>query len=287
MPDPTFTAPPTAPSRSDAPAVFVARADAFVAWFATLYTELVAFVVWVNAAGASLVEAVADGIAAIDARVASAGFKGTSTTSRAIGTGSKAFVTQAGLSFAPGSIVIVADAAAPTVNYLFGNVSAYDALTGDLTVEVTSATGSGTKASWVISISGPQGNLTKASASDIRNGTNDNSYVTSKGLGDAEAWVDLGNVSGTVTLDLKAGRNFKMTATGNVTLADPTNKWDGFVGIVKVKQDATGGRTIATNSAIKKTQALTLSTGANAVDQLTLWCDGTEANISPLLKAFA
>lgn len=137
-------------------------------------------------------------------------------------------------------------------------------------------------------IPGLQGALdAKATAAQIRAVTDDTVKTTAKGLGDAEAWVNLGDVSGTITLDLHAGRNFKMRAIGNITFADPANKWSGFVGIIKVVQDGTGGRTGATNSAIKKTAAITLSSAANAVDQFTLWCDGAEANISPLLKGFA
>lgn len=291
MPDPTFTEPPAAPSRSDAPAVFVARADAFVAWFATLYVELQAFVTWASAAGATLSAALAAALTAIDARVAASGLKGTSTTSRAIGTGSKAFVTQPGLSFAPGSIVTVSDAAAPDVNYLFGIVAAYNGSTGDITVSVSSAVGSGTKSSWIIAVAGPQGpagtSLTKGDGSDIWTGTDDAKYVTSKALADASAPV-ASSRTGSFSLDLNAGLNFAITLTGNITFGVPTNMTDGDSGVIYLIQDGTGGRTLALNASIKKPGATpTLSTAGGAVDRLGYFVRGGVLELTVIEKGIA
>ena len=95
--------------------------------------------------------------------------------------------------------------------------------------------------------------------------------------------MDLGNVSGTVTIDCAAGLNFKMRLTGNVTLADFANKKDGWSGVIVFVQDGTGSRTIAKNSAIKG-PAPTLSTAANAKDRLAYIVDGSEVGITALEK---
>lgn len=81
-------------------------------------------------------------------------FYGTSTTSNTIGTGSKSFVTQPGKAFNVGAPIIISDAASPTVNYLFGQVTVYNKTTGAITVNVTQTGGSGTITNWILSVSG-------------------------------------------------------------------------------------------------------------------------------------
>ncbi|MCB1516135.1 MAG: hypothetical protein KDJ19_00755 [Hyphomicrobiaceae bacterium] len=80
---------------------------------------------------------------------------GTSTTSIAIGTGSKGpFTTQAGIDWVVGSrIRLVSDA--DTGNYMEGQISDYTDT--DLTVDVDLISGSGTHADWSIAIAGDQG----------------------------------------------------------------------------------------------------------------------------------
>lgn len=79
---------------------------------------------------------------------------GTSTTSLTIGSGSKAFTTQADLIFIVGTWVIATSDADPT-NYMLGQVTGYSGTT--LTVNVTATGGSGTLADWTIQVSGPPG----------------------------------------------------------------------------------------------------------------------------------
>lgn len=80
----------------------------------------------------------------------------TSTTSNTIGTGSKTFITQANLPVSIGQLVIVSNTATPS-NFMFGQVTAYSALSGSITINVSLTGGSGTFASWTIASSGPQG----------------------------------------------------------------------------------------------------------------------------------
>lgn len=81
---------------------------------------------------------------------------GTSTTSLAIGTGSKTLTTQAGKAWAVGSFVYVVSAASVT-NLMIGQVTAYNSVTGSLTVSVVTSSGAGTLASWVVGLSAPLG----------------------------------------------------------------------------------------------------------------------------------
>ncbi|HEC12323.1 MAG TPA: hypothetical protein ENI80_03595 [Acidiferrobacteraceae bacterium] len=81
----------------------------------------------------------------------------TSTSSVAIGTGSKSFTVETGKTFVVGENIRVMDAAAPTTNYMEGDITSYDSASGALVVNVTSKGGSGTKVSWTLSAQGAQG----------------------------------------------------------------------------------------------------------------------------------
>lgn len=170
MTTPTFTSPPTAPARSDAPATFISRADAFIAWFATFWAELTAGVTWFNATAAAVdadaaATATDRGLAQTAATAAAAsaasalaapGTNATSSTSATIGTGAQTLTIQTGKSYARGMWVQAADSAAPATNYMAGIVTNYDSVTGqlDFTVSAGFAIGSGTKTAWSVTITG-------------------------------------------------------------------------------------------------------------------------------------
>jgi hypothetical protein len=72
-----------------------------------------------------------------------------STTSVLIGTGAKSFVTDPGLTLIAGDLVRVARLGASGV-FMAGSVTAYNATTGDLDVNVTTTGGTGTFTDWTI-----------------------------------------------------------------------------------------------------------------------------------------
>lgn len=106
-----------------------------------------------TAAAGSATAAAASATAAANA-AAGAAFTATSTTSNAIGDGSKTWAVGTGYGYQPGLFVIVTDGA-NTYNWLHGKVTAYSG--GNLTVNVTRTNGSGTKTAWNIGLSGPEG----------------------------------------------------------------------------------------------------------------------------------
>lgn len=89
-----------------------------------------------------------------NAALSAAKLKGTSTTSLAIGTGSKVFTTQAGKFFTAGTWLLVTSDADPA-NYMHGQVTTYSGAT--LTLNVTNTGGGGTLADWTIDVSGTRG----------------------------------------------------------------------------------------------------------------------------------
>jgi hypothetical protein len=100
------------------------------------------------------------------ATTAGAFFKATSTTSATIGTGSKGpftLVETSERAFALGMPVRVADSAAPQTNYMDGSIAAYNTTTRELTVQVASIAGSGTKTAWTISMTAVSGIVPVAS----------------------------------------------------------------------------------------------------------------------------
>lgn len=151
---PTITPLPTPPSRADS-ANFSDRADSFLGALPTLVSE-------VNAVNDDLVTKHGDvvtkhgeALTAAQNAVNAPGTSGTSTTSIAIGTGSKTFTTQTAKSFVVGMKVIAAVTASPQTNWIYGTITAYNSGTGSITINAESAMGSGTFAAWTISLTGP------------------------------------------------------------------------------------------------------------------------------------
>lgn len=104
-------------------------------------------------------------------------FIGTSASSVAIGLGAKTFTASTSKQFAAGMYVVVADAAAPSTNSMTGQVTSYDSVTGALAIESLFVHGSGTKTSWIITLSGDPATTGVATVSGDISVTN----VTSSG----------------------------------------------------------------------------------------------------------
>lgn len=137
---------PAPPTRSDA-TNFNARADAFLSALPTFATEANSL--------ASEVNGYASNAAASAATATNApGTSATSTTSLAIGTGTKALTVQTGKAFVVGQWVTVTSTATPA-NWMHGQITAYTSGTGALTVNVSAVGGSGTYAAWTIALSAP------------------------------------------------------------------------------------------------------------------------------------
>lgn len=93
-----------------------------------------------------------------------------------------------------------------------------------------------------------------------------------------------------VAIDASASNCYRLVLTENVTLSNPTNPFDGQTIRIVVKQDGTGGRTMAYGSAFKFPggAAPVLSTGANAIDYLAFEYNGADSMwIGSIAKGFA
>ena len=140
MPIPTITPPSVVPLRSSA-----ASNAAYVAAVETFLSELNPWSTDLNTFAADLVAATVGYYSA------------TSSTSVAIGIGSKSFTVTTGKAYATGDYLLIADAAAPTTNWMWGKVTSYNSGNGALVFDSQAIGGSGTKTSWTINLSGAQG----------------------------------------------------------------------------------------------------------------------------------
>ena len=82
--------------------------------------------------------------------------------------------------------------------------------------------------------------------------------------------VSVAVASSAVSLDFLTGNNFTTILNGNVSIANPTTPQPGQSGIIYIRQDGTGSRTMSFNSNwdFAGGTAPTLSTAASAVDAL-------------------
>lgn len=247
---------------------------------------------------------------------------GTSTTSLTIGTGAQTLTTQTGKNFVVGMSVKIARTAAPT-NWMAGDVTAYDGATGALTVDIIATNGSGTFTDWTISLSGPVYGAVAAhthDAADVitgtlalaRGGTGSGTasgartnlgvvdaaaadwhaatagrYLLAAQLYTAAAPIALSDAA-TITPDFAAGRSFGVTLAGNRTLANPTNQAAGQSGMVIVRQDGNGSRTLAYGTHWKFAGgAPTLSTAPNAIDVIAYYVEASGTILATFSRGFA
>ena len=82
------------------------------------------------------------------------------------------------------------------------------------------------------------------------------------------------NDGATITWDVTTGNAAYVTLAGNRTL-NITNAAAPCFGVLRVKQDATGNRTLALPAGSIKPTGFSLSTAGNAIDVLGFWYDGT------------
>jgi hypothetical protein len=123
----------------------------------------------------------ASGVYTLIGNIKGAGYAASSTTSLAIGTGSKAFTTAAGLAYSAGARVRTSSAADPT-NFMEGVVASYSGTT--LTVTVDLIGGTGTHTDWNINLAfGTNGaGYYATSATSFAIGGGSDAFTTQAGL---------------------------------------------------------------------------------------------------------
>lgn len=127
--------------------------------------------------------------------------------------------------------------------------------------------------------------LAEASAAEIRGGSATARFVSPASLFAAAAPVTLTD-GASVTIDGSAGINFNLTLGGNRTLANPTNMKPGQSGRIRIKQDATGGRTLAFGANwLFPGGDPVMSTAANAVDVIAYFVNSASEIEASIIKA--
>lgn len=175
------TLPPTPqPSTSLGRDEFIDAMDEFVAWMYTAVPEMDAAITALNLAATN----------------------GTSATSVAIGTGSKSFTANVSKSWVVGMTLKLANSA---TNWMLGEVSSYNAGTGALVINVRRVMGSGTFASWTISL-----------ASD------------DAGLEDHEVIVHTGNGYGSTNTKIRRFTTILQNVGSSITYADSATLGGSF-----------------------------------------------------------
>ncbi|HEV7415143.1 MAG TPA: hypothetical protein VGN98_03240 [Tianweitania sediminis] len=122
------------------------------------------------------------------------------------------------------------------------------------------------------------GSGSEATAAQIRSGAAAQ-YLSVRRVLEANQPVALTRAT-TTNWDMAAGINFDLLLDGNVTtLANPTNQVAGKSGVLRIRQDATGGRTLSAYGSNFKWLGgqPALPTGANRVAMISylVWASGT------------
>lgn len=230
-----------------------------------------------------------------------------SATSATIGTGSKGpFTMASAIPYALGSFVTIADSAAPTTNYMVGQVTARSGAALTVNVAAGDAVGSGTKTAWSISISGPTGATGATGAATLAGNatgaidmvgytfTADSMTavaltVTTLTLAGAVAGADqevarvklkdyaetlvTANTGTAYTVDLENSNVLDLTLTGNCTFTFSNPPASGTAGAFTMilTQDGTGSRTVTWPASVEwaASTAPTITATAGGTDVFT------------------
>lgn len=181
---------------------------------------------------------------------------GTSTTSLAIGPGSKSLTTQPGKAWAIGSYVYIVSAASVS-NLMVAQVTAYDSGSGVMTVSVSSTGGSGTFSSWVIGLSAPDApatNIGGGALGDIpyQSGPSSTSMLSAGAANrvlqangaSAPSWVSPESM--VAGADAAGGNNFPRLSHVQALIAQETSDRQSMRQIAQIVTFQTG--TVATGS---------------------------------------
>ena len=148
-------------------------------------------------------------------------------------------------------------------------------------------TTAGTYGSGAVVTALPPAGLVEATSTELWAGTSQAKFVSPKRIYDAAAPVVVGD-GASITLDGGAGINFNLTLGGNRTLANPVGMKPGQSGRIRVRQDATGGRTLAygTNWLFAGGDPV-LSTAANAIDVIAYFANSATEIEATIVKALS
>jgi hypothetical protein len=130
---------PTPPSRND-PNNFSARSDAFLGALPGMAAQMNAVAAQTQAAANSAINA--------------PGTLANTSTTMTLGTGTRSFTVQAGKAYIAGQFVLIAATIQPGA-YMNGQITAYDASSGAMTVAVGYAQGVGSASAWNVALSTP------------------------------------------------------------------------------------------------------------------------------------
>jgi hypothetical protein len=126
----------------------------------------------------------------------------------------------------------------------------------------------------------------KATSAQLQGGTAD-AFLDASVVYAAAAPVTLTD-GASITPDFNAGRIFTVTLGGNRTLENATNQAAGQSGIIIVKQDGTGSRTLSYGTNYKFAGgAPTLSTAASAIDVISYYVEASGTILCTFVGEFA
>jgi hypothetical protein len=196
----------------------------------------------------------------------------TSTSSVAIGTGSKvfAYASSSNLGWLVGTRLRAANSSS---NYLEGVVTAVSATSVTLTSDFTA--GSGTFASWNLGVAGDPASLTAGTGIAIVG----NVISVTGSTGDVTTTTSNTSASGTLSWAWSTKNNdYVATTSGNITFANPTGMVSGYKGVVYIVLGGAGHTVSFGANWIWINGTPTIPTASGTKILIHLYSDGTNVH---------